>query len=326
MASNYISSQHSLEEEADDSSQHGLENSFQTATCTSAPEASTSQVNVSTKLLHKKKSNPSELESTHDTGKCTWTMGEGQHLDTSIQRLTKEVAFLTSIVLETKHSQNVTHKRQKIENETDFRHKGNKFQFSANTNAISAIDEARYALDNNNFSHTDIHLLDAKCILEQRNKMVMVADSSEYGWETVTHFQSHTFNLNEEEERRVKSAEAIIRSQRKLKAEQNAAKTGRGRGNFRGRGRGQNYQNYAPQQQNLQHYPSVPFSNMAYAAPPSFPPFPGHFAPAYGAALAPPPKPPIRCYGCSGYGHTTKTCPSPKATFSYAPSDYNPVQ
>jgi hypothetical protein len=136
-------------------------------------------------------------------------------------KLVDEVNFLTSLVLETKHNQFALNKRLKFQR--DFRHKGNKAQYTINAEALCSIDEAMYALDMMNYSNVDLYLKEAKGILEERNRMVLMADTSEFGWDTVTAYQTSELALDSDQERRFRRAEELVRTQRKQKAEQSAA-------------------------------------------------------------------------------------------------------
>ena len=130
-----------------------------------------------------------------------------------------------------------------------------------------------------------------------------MADSSEFGWDTVSAFQSGGHPDGEDEARCILRAEATVRSQRKIKSDEAASKS-KGRGAGRGRGKKvQNNQNVAAEPTPGQ----VPMQQQYYS------PYPPQFNPYYQ-----PQKPPVKCYRCYGFGHTSKTCPNPLPSFNYA--------
>jgi hypothetical protein len=239
--------------------------------------------------------------------------------DMSYEELKEQVIILKNLALDNKNSNLSLAKRFKGERE--FGSLGNKAQFTINTEVIETADEGLYALAALNLGNAENCFLDIKKMSMERNKMVLMADTSEYGWATVTAFQNSATFLDDEEDKRMKRVENQIRASRKAKAESAAKPKGRGAG--RGRGAASSTNNaqvpvVAPQQATqMPVYSQQPFSysfvNDTYA---SFygmqQPFPGmarHFTGQAMQTVAAG-KASIKCYGCFQYGHLKNECPN----------------
>jgi hypothetical protein len=243
-------------------------------------------------------------------------LGEGflNVKDAAYDKLSEEVTFLTSLVLETKHSQNSMNKR--FVNEREFKHKGNKSQDLVLANALHCREEAMYALSNNNIQNAEAHLIQQESILLTRKSMVNIADTSEFGWETVTAYESLFLQGGVDNATNVKRAEDMVRASKKTKVETVTKTRGRGRG----RGRGQNQrgahnsaetgQVYYDENDQGYGYCNAP-DNYNYPPPP---PYPGHYAAPYPPYR--PPNSPMKCYNCNGFGHTSKKCPSMQGVYT----------
>jgi hypothetical protein len=251
--------------------------------------------------------------------------GEGLNFykDATYQKLSDEISFLTSLVLETKHSQNSLSKRFKLERE--FKHKGNKNQYLVIINALNAHDEIKYALSNNNIENAEAHLANLEALLLTRKTKILIADTSEFGWETVTAYENLEITVKEVDvDRLVKRAEDIVRAARKTKAE-TASKSTRGSTRGKGRGRGQSQRGghtSADVSQSSYGEYEAPYAYPAqnYAYPP--PPYPGHFAAPYPQYRQP--SGPLKCYNCYGLGHTSKKCPSMQGIYAYTAAENQP--
>jgi hypothetical protein len=178
-----------------------------------------------------------------------------------------------------------------------FRHKGNKAQFTVLMDGLAAVDEAEYSFKVGNFQNLEDSIFEICKVLESLKKLVLMADSSEFGWDTVTAYQSMNQYLDEDEARGIQRAEAYVRAQRKTKAEESAAKS---KGCGAGRGRGKKGANNNQKTEAAEPVPGQANMHPFYAN------FPPQYNPYYQHQ-----KPPVKCYTCYGYGHTSKTCPNP---------------
>jgi hypothetical protein len=227
----------------------------------------------------------------------------------SYEELSKEISFLTSLVLETKHNQFSMNKRFKEERE--FRHKGNKSQCTVLNDGLAAVDEADYAFEVGNFPNLKDSLFEIRKVLQERKKLVIMADTSEFGWDTVTAYLAMKQSLDEDETRGIQRAEAYVRAQRKTKAEDTAAKS-KGRG--AGRGRGKKGANSNQKVEAAQPVPGQANMQPFYAN------YPPQYNPYYQQQ-----KLPVKCYRCYGYGHTSKTCPNPLPSYNYGQPQETPA-
>ena len=119
----------------------------------------------------------------------------------------------------------------------EFRRKGNKVQFEHNTSVSRRMQEARGYLDREppavqkavDMLREGVHLNFV------RNKHIIIADSTEGGWQTVQEYIQRDVAEDSDDDRRLRRAElsAVRRKQQ------------RWRGGYRGRGRGGSFGNYS---------------------------------------------------------------------------------
>ena len=246
-------------------------------------------------------------------------MPAGQVLDTSgmtFQQLSDQVKILMAITLENKNTNVSLAKRYKAER--DWGSLGNKAQYTINTSIITLLDEAVYSLSVNNFVNTQNCLIEARTLMEERNKHVIMADTSEFGWATVNAYLNMNVSLDEDEDKRFKRAENFVRTSRKSKQE-STPKTVRGRGNGRGRSSRGGHTSAQPQPQVSAAF-APPYNPYVYGSMYSpemyspqfqqmpFPAFAGHFPGTMYNAM-PKDKSTVRCHGCNQFGHYKNACP-----------------
>jgi hypothetical protein len=220
--------------------------------------------------------------------------------DEVIKRMSGEISYLTGLVLEGKNSADSHSKRHR--DEKSFRHLGNGVQYNCNAKALTHLDEAIYAFRSGNYQACEAAMVAARDILELRNHKILMADTSEYGWATVSAYETHDDYCDDDEEKRVRRAEGVAKIRKKDKTEV-ATKRGRGRG-----------RGYSPRFQNAdQNQYDYGYGNQGYQ------PFPAYAGPGAGpnAGQGGQPRPIPQCYKCKGWGHIKPNCPSPDPSFAY---------
>ena len=240
----------------------------------------------------------------------------------SFEQLSEQVKILMAITLENKSTNVSLVKRYKAERE--WKSLGNKFQHDINMSVVVALDEALYSLSVNNFVNARNCIMEARTLLEERNKHIIMAENSEFGWATVNAYLNGNMSLDEDEDKRYKRAENSVRTSRKVKNETVTSNKGRGRG--RGRSSRGAHTDAQPQPQvapqYVQQYNPYGYGQMyapemygaQYAQMP-FPAMAGHF-PGQMYLNMPKDKSQIRCHGCYQYGHYKNACPNAQNGFT----------
>jgi hypothetical protein len=275
------------------------------------------------RVKRKRPNDPEDIENA-DTTPHYGYRNAGVDNRVSYDELAEQVRLLTCLSLDNQNSNLALSKRYK--EERDFGSIGNKSQHTLNLNVVDACDEGCYALASKRYNNAENCFLDIKHSMLERNKLVLIAENSEFGWATVAAYQKNKTFLDDEEDKRFKRAETFVRATRKEKSESAAKAKGRGVGRGRG-GKGPSPHEVATPvvatQSIAPHYPTAP---PAYAVNPfghSF--MPEHFMPYYGMQPFPAQaghfpgqnfksqqvnKAPVKCYGCMQYGHIKTECPN----------------
>jgi hypothetical protein len=161
----------------------------------------------------------------HETLGNSYTSGEKRDNDipddletlrANNAQLQAQMQLVMGMVLENRNSGVSLAKRYK--QERDFKSLGNEAQHKLNANWLAIIDEIEYSLSVNNFTNVKNCLADLKVKIEERQIDILIADTSEFGWQTVNELASSGIGLNEDKDKCVKRAEASIRALRKQKA------------------------------------------------------------------------------------------------------------
>lgn len=213
-------------------------------------------------------------------------------LDTgSFSALSAKIDSLTTVVQETQNCQASFSKRFKPDQE--FRLKGNKVQHGFNTEVLLLLDEVSAQIKLGNIAKIKEFVGQAISMLEKRNKLILLADSTDCGWDTVSAYEKHALAEDEADEKRIRKAIQYAQAEKKKSA------VGRGRGRGRGGARMP-----APAALGAPPATQQPFQQGggAMPVPPVFPGPPGAVSP----------RPPVICYNCRNWGHIKPNCPYPK--------------
>ncbi|KAL9969042.1 hypothetical protein ACROYT_G021206 [Oculina patagonica] len=99
-------------------------------------------------------------------------------------------------------------KRLKRDPVHHFNKKSNEEQFNANKAIKDAVEDAQTALDNKDLQKTKEALDKGMDLLKERQKLILLADKSPYGWKTVVEYKHHDLADDEEDEKKIYRAES----------------------------------------------------------------------------------------------------------------------
>jgi hypothetical protein len=169
-----------------------------------------------------------EFDNNGHMGGQAGVQANGQGAGLTFEQLSEQVKILMAITLENKSTNVSLAKRYKAERE--WKSMGNKFQYDVNISVVVALDEALYSLSVNNFVNARNCIMVARTLMEERNKHIIMAENSEFGWATVNAYLNGNMSLDDDEDKRYKRAENLVRTVRKTKQETTTSTRGRGRG------------------------------------------------------------------------------------------------
>ena len=227
--------------------------------------------------------------------------------------MVQKIALLTEVVQDTRMQLSV-----KKTPELQFKHKGNRIQHTVNADVLTTLSSALTYADQGKLPKAVEFINEGIEQLEKRNKMILIADSSECGWDTVNYFQKPEFLDNEDEVAKLKTANMLAKADKKRKLEDNkgAKATAFNANNKKHKGFSNNdfyQQRMNSQSANQFGLPSgMQFSNIVpNMAMPAFfgaGPVPG---PSYSPRPVYTPRPfaPRQCYACGEWGHMQSSCP-----------------
>ena len=89
-----------------------------------------------------------------------------------------------------------------------FNKKSNEEQCKANKAIKDAVEDAQIALERNDVEKTKQALDKAMELLQERQKLILLADKSQYGWKTVLEYKHHDLADDEEDEIKIYRAES----------------------------------------------------------------------------------------------------------------------
>ncbi|XP_068690105.1 uncharacterized protein [Montipora capricornis] len=110
-------------------------------------------------------------------------------------------------------------KKLKFQEPNKFRRKANEDQYKFNLKLAETFDSAKSAAEKSNLQKVKL--------LVERQKHILLADKSEYGWSTVEEYKQHDLAADSEDEKRIYSAErrarAVMSSRKRKKSSAMAA-------------------------------------------------------------------------------------------------------
>ena len=95
-------------------------------------------------------------------------------------------------------------KRLKRDSVPHFNKKSNEEQYKANKAIKGAVEDAQIALERNDVEKTKQALDKDMDLLQERQKLILLADKSQYGWKTVLEYKHHDLADDEEDEKKMR--------------------------------------------------------------------------------------------------------------------------
>lgn len=102
-------------------------------------------------------------------------------------------------------------KKLKFDEPHKFKKKANEDQFNFNRKLAENIGSAKFAAENGQLEKVKSDLEEGEKLLCERQKLILLADKSEFGWATVEEYKQHDLAEDSEDEKRIHSAERRAR-------------------------------------------------------------------------------------------------------------------
>ena len=102
-------------------------------------------------------------------------------------------------------------KKLKFDEPHKFKKKANEDQFNFNRKLAENIGSAKSAAENGQLEKVKSDLEEGEKLLCERQKLILLADKSEFGWATVEEYKQHDLADDSEDEKRIHSAERRAR-------------------------------------------------------------------------------------------------------------------
>ena len=99
-------------------------------------------------------------------------------------------------------------KRLKSDAPPSFNKKSNEDQYKATKCVLEAVEDASSSLERKDLPKTKEHLEKGMSLLKERQKLIVLADKSPYGWKTVLEYKHHDLAEDDEDEKKIYRAEA----------------------------------------------------------------------------------------------------------------------
>jgi len=93
-------------------------------------------------------------------------------------------------------------KRLKRDSVPHFNKKSNEEHYKSNKAIKDAVEDAQIALERSDVEKTKQALDKGMELLQERQKLILLADKSQYGWKTVLEYKHHDLADDEEDEKR----------------------------------------------------------------------------------------------------------------------------
>ena len=133
----------------------------------------------------------------------------------SFKELLKDTAGQIKRANETSTEQQMKEiKKLKFQEPHKFKRKANEDQYKFNLKVAETFDSAKSAAEKCNLEKVKSDPEEGEKLLVERQKHILLADKSEYGWSTVEEYKQHDLADDSEDEKRIYSAERRVRAVR----------------------------------------------------------------------------------------------------------------
>ena len=105
-------------------------------------------------------------------------------------------------------------KKLKFQEPHKFRRKANEGQYKFNLKLSETFDSAKSAAEKSDIEKVKSDLEEGEKLLVERQKHILLADKSEYGWGTVEEYKQHDLADDSKDEKRIYNAERRARAVR----------------------------------------------------------------------------------------------------------------
>ena len=106
-------------------------------------------------------------------------------------------------------------KKIRCEEPKSFKRKGNEVHYKFNAKIQDSIDEAKSYLESNAVDKAKESLTEGTSLLTERQKLILLADKSEFGWKTVQEYTQHKLAEDDQDGKKIRRAEE--RAEKSLK-------------------------------------------------------------------------------------------------------------
>ena len=107
-------------------------------------------------------------------------------------------------------------KKLRREEPKSFKRKGNEIQYKFNSKLQDSLEEAKTHLETNAVEKAKESLTEGTLLLTNRQKLILLADKSEFGWKTVEEYSQHELAEDEDDGKKIRRAEE--RAEKALKS------------------------------------------------------------------------------------------------------------
>ena len=116
-------------------------------------------------------------------------------------------------------------KKLRREEPKSFKRKGNEFQYKFNSKLQDTLVEAKSHLEANAVDKAKATLSEGMSMVTERQKLILLADKSEFGWKTVQEYTQHELADSEADGKKIRSAEERAEKALKSAAAKKVCKT-----------------------------------------------------------------------------------------------------
>ena len=98
-------------------------------------------------------------------------------------------------------------KKMRREEPKSFKRRGNEVQYKFNAKLQDSLDDVKSHLDSNAVEKAKASLAEGTSLISDRQKLILLADKSDFGWKTVDEYVQHELADTEEDAKRIRRAE-----------------------------------------------------------------------------------------------------------------------